>query len=292
MDTLKDILDGEADTNPTTPEAPTTDTPEASGQPRDEQGRFTTTGEPAAAEPPVAAPDTPPVSNENEGAPAEPASDPEPAHVPTAALTDERRKRQAAEARVQELEQRLAQGQTPQQPQQPAQPQAQPQSQAPALPDMFEDPQGYTAALIQQVEQRMLSQKLDTSEAMARQRHADFDEKMQAFRQAIQRRPDLAQQMLGELDPAGFAYKVGSDFLEPNQLGNLDAYKAQIRAEIEAELRAQTQAAPAAPAAPAQAAPAAPVIPTSLADAPSARAPGSAGAPDAGPPSLSQILSR
>lgn len=291
MSTLKDILEGEADQNPTTPEAPTADTPDTSGQPRDEQGRFAATGEPAAAEPPVAAPDTPPVSSESGAAPVEPGSEPEPPHVPTAALTDERRKRQAAEARNQELERQLA---AFQQPQQSAQPQAQqpPQAQAPALPDMFEDPEGYTAAIIQQTEQRMLSFKLDTSEAMARQRHPDFDEKMQAFQQAVQRRPDLAQQMLGELDPAGFAYKVGSDFLELNQLGSLDAYKAQIRAEIEAELRAQMQPAPAAPAAPAQAAPAAPVIPTSLADAPSARAPGSAGAPDAGPPSLSQILSR
>jgi len=285
MSTLKDILDGETDQTTQEPEAPTTDTPSAEGQPRDEQGRFTTPGEPAAAEPPVAATDAPPASTENQPAPVPPASEPEPAHVPTAALTDERRKRQAAEARNQELERQLAAFQQPQQPvQQPAQPQ-----QAPALPDMFEDPEGYTRAIQAQMQQQVVATRLDMSETIARQSHPDFDEKMQAFQQVIQRRPDLIDQMMSDPHPAGFAYKVGSDFLELNQLGSLDAYKAQVRAEIEAELRAQ---APAAPAAPAPAAPAAPVLPTSLADAPSARAPGSAGAPDAGPPSLSQILGR
>ena len=284
MSTLKDILDGETDPTPTEPEAPTTDTTSAEGQPRDEQGRFTTTGEPAAAAEPVAAPDTPPVSSEDGAAPASPASEPEPAHVPTAALTDERRKRQAAEARIQELERQLN---APQQ--HPVQQPTQPQVQAPALPDMFEDPEGYTRAIQAQMQQQVVATRLDMSETIARQSHPDFDEKMQAFQQAVQRRPDLIDQMMSDPHPAGFAYKVGTDFLEYSQLGNLDAYKAQLRAEIEAELRAQ---APAAPAAPAPAAPAAPVIPNSLADAPSARAPGSAGAPDAGPPSLSQILDR
>lgn len=94
-----------------------------------------------------------------EPAPAEPAAEPakpEPGFVPFAAVLDERDKRKKLEQENEDLRKRT---------QAPVEPTP--------LPDMFEDPQGYTQALAQTFEQRLYQQQLQMSERFARNQHGD-----------------------------------------------------------------------------------------------------------------------
>lgn len=230
-------------------------------QPRDEQGRFAPKGETEPAPEPV------------EGAspaPVEAATPP----LEHPALLGERRRRQEAERRAQELEQALARYQAPQ-------PQAQPQ-QPQGIPDMFEDPEGYTAWLVQQAteraastaEQRFRAQLIDASEQIARSKYADYDEKLGKFMELTQANPLIAQQMASAPDPAGFAYDYARKAIEVERYGTVDveALKAKLREEIMAEETAKLPRPP---------------VPTTLA---TERNVGARTVPWGGPRSIADIL--
>ena len=91
--------------------------------------------------------------------PAEPAK-PEPGFVPFAAVLDERDKRKERDAENERLRQQLQQFQ---------QAQAQPQ----AVPDMFEDPEGYTSALATTFEQKLYQQQLNMSDRFAQNQYGE-----------------------------------------------------------------------------------------------------------------------
>lgn len=80
---------------------------------------------------------------------------PEPGFVPFAAVLDERDKRKELQAEIERMRQ--------------AQPAAQPQP----LPDMFEDPEGYTSALAQTFEHRIYQTQLQMSERFARNQYGE-----------------------------------------------------------------------------------------------------------------------
>lgn len=88
--------------------------------------------------------------------PAPVAEKPEPGVVPIGAMLDERDKRKRLEA---ELEEYRRANQKP--------------VEAFQMPDMFEDPEGYTAALVQQNEQRIYGMRLQMSEGFARNRYGN-----------------------------------------------------------------------------------------------------------------------
>jgi hypothetical protein len=245
MDEVEDFLKGEVVEQPV-------ETPEVVEQPegpvRDDKGRFAPKGD---------TPETP------ESAP--PALEEDNQPVPVKALQEERRKRQ-------ELERRLAEIESRQQPQ-PAP--------APA-PSMWEDEQGWQQhfggqVVSEAVQQATLNARLDMSEMMVRQSHADFEDKKATFLTLMQDNPLLHQKALSDPHPWNFAYNYVKNHERMEQLAAVDVseLEAKLREQIKAEL-AQQQPAPA------------PTIPTSLADAQSARSSTVA----ASPPSLDDILGR
>lgn len=191
-------------------------------------------------------------------------------HVPLAALEAERKGRQDWKEKAIRLEEEAKQLRERMQ----AQPTQQPAEQRQMDP-------------MQQIREEMLNHRFNTSEMLARQRHADLDDVMVHFREAAQKNPALGLQLLNEADPYGFAYREGKKAKAFKDIGeDPDAYRARLEAEILAQLQ-QTQ--PEASAA-ALAAAAKPALPTSLAGA---RSSASRMAPAfTGPAPLDTILQR
>ncbi|MEN3973108.1 hypothetical protein WJS89_10550 [Sphingomicrobium sp. XHP0235] len=213
---LDDILnDKEPEVEEQQPEAEVST--EAEARARDENGRF------AKQETEV---------KEEQEEPAEPGPSPELSveeRGQMAALKAERAKRQQLEAELERMQQHFRQ-QAPQQGQKP---------------DFWDDPDAYleqrfqqlAPTLMQQMEQQQTIRKVDQSEQAFRAEHPDFDEKLAVFQQ--QATPQLIQQMAASENPAQFAYERGRTALELQSVGSIDALKQQIRAELEAELKAQ-----------------------------------------------------
>jgi hypothetical protein len=241
------------DSEPTAPEAvePAPETPteavetppetaeEPKGPVRDDKGRFAPKGEADGVSP------TP----ENEPP------------LDHAAILGERRRRQEAEARLKELEARIASFQQPQPP--VAQ---QPQAQTPQFDEelYWQNPQAFLGNFANRIRQSILQevrssaptliqeQLLDRSEALARARYEDYNDAQAAFRNAAMVNPQLRDRLLTQADPAEFAYQEGKRLLEIANYGSTNDY---IEAEVAKRLAAQQPAS-------------APVIPMSLADAP------------------------
>lgn len=122
---------------------------------------------------------------------AEPAK-PEPGFVPFAAVLDERDKRKKLEQENEELRKR---NQTPVQPQ--------------PIPDMFEDPDGYTTALAQTFEQRLYQQQLQMSERFARNQFGDeaTDAALAWATSRCDTDPYFNAQVRASTDPVGHAVR-------------------------------------------------------------------------------------
>lgn len=188
--------------------------PPVEGQPRDEHGRFAPKGEKESA---------PPAPQETEG------------HIPVAALKDERSKRQALEAELNQLRAQIAQQQ------QPAL-QAQPTVQGP--PDRWEDPEGYDRWLIGQAAEQARSeavqavqmQRIEASAMRARSKYPDYAEKHQVFGEMLNQNPALFDRMMQAEDPAEFAYAQAKTEVELRQYGGIDAL---VEARVQARLAEQ-----------------------------------------------------
>ena len=183
------------------------------------------------------------------------------------AAQEERGKRQALEARLAAIEAAK--------PQEPAK-------------TFWDDPEAALKAHEDRIRQESTNARLQMAEFSARQRHADFDEKIATFSQVAQQTPGLIQQWLAAPDPAEYAYQLGKNHLELKQVGSLEEMRAKIeretttrvRAEVEAELKAKAEALEKARAA----------IPESLS---AARSTGTANRPVwSGPTPLDSILGK
>jgi hypothetical protein len=177
----------------------------------------------------------------------------------------ERKRRQEAERRAEDAEQRLQQALNPPQP---------------AI-DMFEDPEGrlnqFGGQLRQQtVQEASFNSLLNTSEMLCRDKFDDFDDAKAKFMALAESNPVLAQQALGDAHPWRKAYQIVKNHEKMEALGATDAQslEAKLREQIRAELEAEQKAQPAA------------VIPNSLATAQSGMVATTPGAP----PSLADIL--
>lgn len=198
---------------------------EYAAQGRGPDGRFLPkeeTPEPAAT--PVAPAETPAVAASP--APATPIA--EPAEQPLtpreraflARAQDEARKRQELERRYQ------------QQPQQPPGETPDPNAK------FWEDPNAALTKHRQEIESITVQTRLNTTEALARQRYPDFDLNIQEFAQVLQSTPGLQGQWLSQVDPAEFAYQTGKRHKELREAGGIE----QLRTKIEAETRARVKA--------------------------------------------------
>lgn len=247
-------------------EEPETITPDTGGQPadlqqqegprRDEIGRFASAntgenqpGEGVAAA--VPAPGAPPAPNDQ---------DTESGHVPIAALRGERQKRQQLEDQLGQALGYIQQLQNP--PQQHRQPQAQTMPQT--APDIFSDPEGYTAWIreslmadvMQEVQQYGATfgttTRADVSEMLARQKFDDFDPMMEVAAKAVHANPLLRDQIAYAQDPAGAAYRVAKNYQEAERLAtgepaSRDAIAAEVRAQVLAEYGLSPTSQPQAP---------------------------------------------
>ncbi len=215
---LDEILNGDEPAVEVPQEAPEVveQEPVAEPQPvRDDQGRFAAKGE--------------------EGAP--PAPEEKASKGQEAAIVAERRKRQEAEARFAELERKIAEMQAAKA---PVEPQAPP-------PSIWEDDQAALAHHQRQtLEQARVLSRLETSEMLARQAHADFGEVFEPMNRFLAENPALTQQAMQQPHPWEFAYKAYKNNQTMTELGALDleALKAQLMEQAKAELAATAQAKP------------------------------------------------
>ena len=142
------------------------------------------------------------------------------------AAEEERRKRQELERRLAELEK-------------PKQPEGEKKT-------FWDDPEGhlktFEQGLEQKLTQRELNTKLATSEAIARTRYQDFDEKIQVFAEVLQQTPGLHAQWLASQDPAEFAYRFGERTKMVRDAGSIDELKAKIAKETRARLEVEFKA--------------------------------------------------
>lgn len=185
-------------------------------------------------------------------APVEPEARPDPQHVPITAMLDERDKRKAEAERANKAEAELAQIRLQQQPQ--------------ALPDMFEDPDGFRAHQESLVYQQALGTKLDISEEMARDKFGDelVDKARDWALGMFQNRPGYQQEVFQQRNPYRYVVEQYqrdqmASQVTPDDFAQFQAWKA-----------AQTALQAPQPATPAPAIPPRTVPPRSLASAPSA----------------------
>lgn len=132
----------------------------------------------------------------------------EPGYVPLGALLDTRDKAQAAEARAKQLEQELAQFRAQQEPQ--------------TVPDMFEDPEGYQAAVSQQIARAALDARLNSSEDVARSQFDDatVDAARDWALAQAQANPAFGQQLLSQRSPYIYAVREHQRVTALEKLGN------------------------------------------------------------------------
>lgn len=196
---------------------------------RDENGRFvsvTPTEEPVAKtpEPPVPKVDaTPAVITPPEVTPPVVTPVPPPV-VPVesekerayqTAMQEERRKRQAVEARLRELEQ--------------------PKKEI----DPWTDLPGALKSEREQIQETLFVERCNLTAEIARQKHTNYDEMQAAFLEAAEADPSLFSRLRQERNPAEFAYKHG---LLHRELGSVNGDPVAYRAKLETDIRAKVEA--------------------------------------------------
>lgn len=157
--------------------------------------------------------------------PAAPEEEPKPQDDPLARelaafkaqALDERRKRQALESQL-----------------------AQKQEQPPGFD--WDNPEQTIASVEQRFEQKMQTNLLNLSEAQAKVRHEDYDQKYEVFVKMVEENPAIVQTMLQQPDPAEFAYQTATKRLFTDEVGSNpqeyeDKLRAKIRLEIEEEFK-------------------------------------------------------
>lgn len=96
-----------------------------------------------------------------------------------------------------------------------------------------------------EIRQEIISARLSTAEAISRQKHPDFDEKVKVFADVLQQTPGLHVQWLAAADPAEFAYSLGKNHLELQEAGSIDGLRAKIeketRIKLEGELKEKAE---------------------------------------------------
>jgi hypothetical protein len=170
-----------------------------------------------------------PVETETEEA--DPAAEPVAAKtVPLPALTEERTKRQEAEAKYKVLEDMIKANTQAQQPVE--QPKAAP------IPDPIADPEGFAAYTQQSIDHRVQATRLDMSEDLARSKHGD--EAVEAALEAAKLAgPNVFNKFQHERNPYEALIKWHTDQRVVTEIGDPAAFREKMVAEIRAEIQAE-----------------------------------------------------
>lgn len=146
--------------------------------------------------------------------------------VPIKAYTEERRKRQEAEKRAEELESQLKK---------------EPETK---VPDPVEDPEGYKNYMEDSRHLDALKVKVSLSRDVMLDLKEDYAEKENVFVELARKNPFLVQQMNASPNPAKFAYQTAVEHLETEKLRD-PKYKETLKEEIRKEILAELKAEPA-----------------------------------------------
>lgn len=166
--------------------------------------------------------------------------------VPLKALQEERRKRQELANQVGELQKQVTRK---------------------PRPDPYEDPQGAAEYDRKEASEQSFSMRVEMSQEMMREIHADYDEIEAVFMEEASSNPALAAQLSSHPFPAKFAYQEGKRVQQLKVMGDDPAaYIEKIKAEAAQAARAAVLEELKKGQAEAQKA----SIPESLAEAPSA----------------------
>jgi hypothetical protein len=143
---------------------------------------------------------------------------------------------------------------------------ARPKAEAPPPPDPWADPEGALRYQAEQIERRIFTNAVLTSQRMMKQQHSDYYEVEAVFAEAAAQDPSLAAQLVQHPFPAEFAYQQGKRIKALREIGDdPDFYRSRLEAELEAKILARHGLAPGSTeSAPRPKAPPAPV-PRSLA---------------------------
>lgn len=91
------------------------------------------------------------------------------------------------------------------------------------------------------LQQQMVTERFNTSEMMVRDKFTDVDEFVDPFMEEVRKNPALAAQLHSHPHPWKFAYDEGKRMKFAQEIGaDPDAYRKKLRAEVEAELRAES----------------------------------------------------
>ncbi len=103
-------------------------------------------------------------------------------------------------------------------------------------PSFNENPAEYVEQLRREMAEQVTNIRTEALQAAARARHADYDEKEQAFIQLAQTNPYLVAELRQAPDPAEFAYKTAEYHLAMQEAGgSLDALKKRLMDELATE---------------------------------------------------------
>ncbi len=138
-------------------------------------------------------------------------------------ISEERRKRQEAEKKAEELEARLAKAADPE---------------FEKVPDPIDDPDGYARHLENKSNLQALKTKINLSRDILLDAKEDYPEKEKVFVELARANTHLIAQMNASPNPAKFAYQTASEHLETQKLRD-PKYQDEIRAKIREEERAK-----------------------------------------------------
>lgn len=150
-----------------------------------------------------------------EEAPAAPEPQPEVENWTKTAVLDERRKRQALQAELDQL-----------------------RNQKPVeVPDIFTDQGAYTDYINQSVSDQVFRARVEMSQEFMRMQDSNYDSKESQFYEMAIQNPLLVDQVKAHPMPARFVVDTVNKANELRKLENIDEYKAKLRAEVEADIR-------------------------------------------------------
>lgn len=108
-----------------------------------------------------------------------------------------------------------------------------------ARPNASEDPEGALAYTEEQVTNRMSQVLRQTSRMIAMSVHPDYVEKENQFLALGEANPALIDAMLNSDNPAEYAYQTAVNHADVEALKDVAGAKAKMRAEVEAQVRAE-----------------------------------------------------
>lgn len=158
---------------------------------------------------------------QTEEAPTAPETEPEQTMVPIAGLKAERTKRQALEKQVKEFEANKA---------------------ATPAPDIFENQEGYTKHITEQMNNAMFNERANMSEFYARREHTDLDSKVEAYQALLADNPNLQGQVQNAVSPYHEIVDIVDKHERLAKMENVDQWEADKTAELEAKIRAELEA--------------------------------------------------